>query len=357
MGISDATTIRRRGGVVMCKIITITNLSKVKNLKKLVEVAAELVGETEKDGFGYAIQTKDGLFGERTISPRGFKYSMDRPEFGAPYAVSGYNRFGVKGKATGAGIFHGRTSTNQAGVLNTHPIQKHGWTLIHNGVVTNHGPKYPMVTGNDTEHIVELMGTIGITGVEEFLTGYYAFAAFDPAGRLHVVRDSTAQLHVAYIKEIEAVIFATKEAHIDDLCEEMKWTASVASKVRENVHLTFERGNAIKATHASIEPRGRTATESAWASKSLGYELADSDGAYGVADDWSDDELQFLQEMDMQADDTYSILDFKGNKITIAEFKSLETDWKLACTVVRPDGTICDQNDYASDKLYYGGVS
>jgi len=340
----------------MCKIITLTNLAKVKNLKKLADLACALVGESERDGYGYAIQGASGVFGERTLRPSDFDSSFKRPLFEPSFSVQHYNRFGTKSKAIGAGLFHGRTSTNDATLINTHPIQKHNWTLIHNGVVSNHGPDYAMITSNDTEHLIEYMATIGSRGIEDHLTGYYAFTAIDPSGRLHVVKDATARLYTAKVMTIDSIIFATKESHITDLCRDMKWTASISSEVIDNTHLIFENGELVH--QASIAPRGRTQTETRFASRSLGYDLNDNWSAplYSTAktSDYDVSEQAFLDEMDQFGDSSYTIKDYLGSIISLEVFNRLSDDDKLNCTVIRADGTIVDQTDYQIERLYEG---
>lgn len=353
----------------MCKIIALTNLSKVKSIKKLTETACSLVGETERDGFGYAIQGAKGVFGERTLRPSAFSPSFARPLLTVPFAEPGYNRFGSKSKPAGAGLFHGRTSTNNVSIVNTHPIVKNRWTLIHNGVVTNHGPKYTMETTNDTEHLVHYLSTTGIKGIEEHLTGYYAFGAIAPDGRLHVAKDSTAQLYVAEIPAIDSMVFATRESHITELCEAMNWTHSVTGKVDDDTYLVFEPDGTL-ITHESIKPRGRTATEDAFSSRSLGYKLdaerpdfdtyAKYSNLYGepyqatTSPQYSNDELQFLKELEEHGDSSYLIKAYNGRTITIEEFRAMEDDDKLCCTVIRPDGTVVDQVNYMNERLYEG---
>lgn len=332
----------------MCKMISLTNVSKVKNLNKLTKAACDLVSESEVDGFGYAIQGKDGIFGERTTSPENFEPSFDKPILSVDFVKHGYNRFGKESTGKGGAIFHGRTSTNSKTLLNTHPIVKHGWTLIHNGVVSNHGTGYEMLTSNDTEHIVENMATIGISGVEANLTGYYAFCAFNPKNEMHIVRDSIAGLFAGYVASIDSFIFATSERHILAICKAMKWTSSVVESVEENRHLIFNNGKLVSSQ--TIKPRGRTSYENKYASLSLGREISED------VEPWStekqdEDEIMFLEEMSKHADDSYTIEDYRGDKITISQFKDLSDEEKLYCYVIRPDGTVCDQNDYATEKL------
>ena len=187
--------------------------SKVKQQNKLINTAAKLLSEYEKHGFGYVAQGERGVFGERSLSPSTFKTSFDVSDFEAPFVENKSNTFGVKTKFSGSVLFHGRTSTNDISLINTHPINKRGWSLIHNGVVSNHGPKYEMTTTNDTEHLVEYLSTVGVSGIEQHLSGYYAIAAIAPDGITHILRDDTATLFVARVDSIDSYIIATTETH------------------------------------------------------------------------------------------------------------------------------------------------
>jgi len=334
----------------MCKIITLSNVSKVKGLQRLIDLAQDLVGQSERDGFGYAVQTDKGLFVERTVRPDSFKPTRGRQSIALPFASPVSNSVGTRGKPTGAIMFHGRTSTNTKSLLNTHPIVKHGWTLIHNGVVSNHGRKYDQFTSNDTEHLVEYLSNEGINGVASNLTGYYAVTAIDPQGRLHVIRDSTARLSVAFIESIDSFIFATRPDHIEEICREMKWKLTHVSDFELNCYLVLNK-TSIESV-SKFEPRGSTSIESAYSGQSLGYSISTETDLR----DPTVDQAMFLEEMDQHGSDHYSIEDFRGNTLSYDQFKALPDDEKLLCSIIRPDGTIVSPDDYSSDRYYYGSA-
>lgn len=357
----------------MCKIIALTNVSKLKSTAKLTRIAAELVGETERDGFGYAIQTASGVYGERTLKPSGFSPSKSRSSFDNVFSSPLTSRYGTPAKHTGAALFHGRTSTNTKSLTNTHPIQKHGWSLIHNGVISNQGRAYEAITSNDTEHLVEYLANEGIKGLEDFITGYYAIAALDPNGLLHVIRDSTASLYTARIESIDSVIFATKASHIEELCEEMKWEHSYINEVLENSYTVFE-GSTVK-HFASFTPKGRTAYESRYAEASLGYSLGDETLAdtvgtstiinlpiseavlVGSIEEQEQHEEAFLEELDTYGSNEYVFIDhYTGTQLDFEAFCSLADSEKLQCTVIRPDGTIFDPKNFYSKEFYSGAI-
>jgi len=265
----------------MCKVFALTNMSKIKRVQHTIETIAEFLKARDRDGFGYAIQGKKGLYGERSLKEV-FESQLRRVFIDYSFVDLEYNRFGTRGKVEGAGIFHSRVSTNDVNIVNTHPIMKNDWTLIHNGVVSNLGPNYERDTTNDTEHLVHYLSTEGIAGVEKHLSGYYAFAAFDPDGRLHIARDSKATLYCAWSDTIESTIFATTEELIEDIAHELDWKLSNVNPVKDNTYLIFDKGGCDYA-ESTISPRGSTYAENKHAMASLGS--AASAGGYPQDDE------------------------------------------------------------------------
>ncbi len=354
----------------MCKVMAFTNLTKVKNIQKLVNTVVRAL-EGEDDGFGYSIQTANGVYGERSLNPLTFKYSMKREQMKFPFLIDEYNRFGVLAPPSGGGIFHTRTSTNDRTLINTHPINKHGWSLIHNGVVTDHGPKYEMATTNDTEHVLERLVSGGINAVAEHLSGYYGVAALDPMGKLHVFRDDRAPLYFAEVKDIDSYIIATTDEAIEEVAKVMKWTLPVIQLLADNHYLIFEGNNIIN--QEVFTPRGSTWNEDRLADLSLGETVKPDAGnkwtesvetyrPYREMETrWhdsglSEDEILFLEEIETTMDSTYHVIDYRGNPIDVEDFFQMNPEEMLCCTVIRPDGTLCDQMDYHTDKLYNGKV-
>lgn len=353
----------------MCKVLMLTDMSKVKEVSKLVNLVNKVLNEP--DGFGYAIQGESGLFGEKTTDTKDFKYSMFRKYLDHNFLDASYSRFGKYSRPIGSGLFHGRTSTNDLNITNTHPIQKHDWTLIHNGVVTDHGPKYSMVTSNDTEHVLERLATGGIDSVATHLTGYYAIGAFDPIGQLHVFRDDRAPLYFAEVTTINSFIIATTKTSIERVCKEMKWSVSLISKVKDNTYIVFNRNKII--SHSGFTPRGATLAENRYADLSLresirgarhniqDYSIQDfnyssyfDDRESESYEKYSKDELYFLDEIETQVDESYLILDSKENQIELEEFLSYSVEDQLSCILVRPDGTVMDSYSYSTNRLYSG---
>lgn len=350
----------------MCKIVTFTNLNKVNNIDKLIKVVSKNLLQYEKDGFGYAIHGEHGVFGERMCNTTQYKSSWGKKQLDRKWLNSNRNLFGIKSKIKGAGIFHGRTSTNDVNLLNTHPIVKDDQYLIHNGVVTNNGPEYKQFTTNDTEHLLHYLTTTGIEGVEQYLSGYYAVSMLGSDGDLVIFRDSIAPLYCAEVVELgNELIFATTETLIEDICLEMNWTYSSISKLNDNTYLKFSKGELVEVR--DINPLGYTKNETKHSKKSLGTDFDTYDSYNKTKQDFklysnddliefSEDEEQFLEETTKYSDHTYTFLDYRGNSMDRKEYMMLSTYEKLYCTVIRPDGTICDPNDYYTDKLWSGAI-
>lgn len=333
----------------MCKILVLTNTEKLKNQTDVIESIAGHLQKDHTDGFGYAIQGENGVYGERTIADAFSSRleSKSKLEVTLPIIVPEYNKIGaMPSKPIGGALFHGRTSTNDHGLPNTHPIQKHGWTLIHNGVVNNHGPTYEQVTTNDTEHLIEYLGTVGMQGIEQNITGYYAIGALDNVGNLHVIKDSTAQLCVAHNETLACLVFGTTEKLIKDVAKSCKWTIGPVEKVRDDIHMIFDKSGVLISVN-EINPRGFGREESRLADRSLGFKVY-------ATDDFSKEDLEYYNEWKNETDFVdagYTFRDWNGRPMDYKEFMACDEVTKLDCTVIRPDGTIVDAEDYFAERL------
>lgn len=341
----------------MCKIIVFTNASKLKQKTDARKIAA-ILSASQRDGFGYAIQGKNGVFGERTIKPLSYTSRFGMPKNDLPWVQSTHETFGEPSIATGAAIFHGRTSTNEVSLRNTHPIAKHGWNLIHNGVVNNTGEKYDMLTTNDSEHVLHFLNRGGVDDVAKNLTGYYAVAAISPENRLHVFKDATARLFSGYSKKLDSFIFGTTLDILEELCDDLKLGDITFEPVLDNIALVFEGNNLI--SHETFKSRGYSQSEAQFAGASLGRTLpsVSNTGAYSYLDS-ARSELQsitsdqktldnkifeYWEELD-SADASFSFADVNGNALTWDEFHRLSDTQKCYCTITRGDGTILEYPD------------
>lgn len=351
----------------MCKIVIFTNFRKVNDNKEVINYIANKLLETETDGFGYTIQGKKGAYGEKYIGKNvDFEVSIgiNKPKtefYSLPFLEKNREVFGVPSKSNGGALFHGRISTNKSGLKNTHPINKHGWSLIHNGVVTDHGPKYTMITDNDTEHVLERLATGGIDALTEHLTGYYAVGAFDPKGNLHIVRDNIAWLYCAKIEELDTYLFATTAKLIEGICETFGYERSTIELVKADSYMVFNTTGDLK-SFKKIETRGYGHKESSLMSKSLSYMGDDMPFKehYDNITDMTINDLDMQQMADYEAyrlevdnciDDTYQVLDYSQRRIKIDVFKKLDQTSQDECTIIRPDGTLLTYEDYHTDRL------
>ncbi len=269
----------------MCKIIAFTNTSKI-NLKACVNEIGNTLLKTEQDGFGYAVKGKSGVFGEKAIVPH-FKSRLGKKSIMLPIVKNRYLSFGTVDELTGPGIFHGRTSTNSEGLVNTHPMQRPDdkglWHLIHNGVVDDIGEKYSKLTDNDSEDVLyRLMLGVknnadGLTDnpieeIERTLEGYYAFACIDSDGLLHIGRDAYADLYMAWSDKLDTFIIATTEGLVHKLNKMLDADIGPIDEVEDEVYMVFNGNELIY--HQFIRPLGFTRKQAAKSGASLGREIA-----------------------------------------------------------------------------------
>lgn len=349
----------------MCKIMALTNTSKL-DIKRATKVISEILTVYEKDGFGYAVQGENGVFGEKSIADVFNTRFVNLSSIDLPITKKTHQMFGNPSKGKSAGIWHSRTSTNTKGLLNCHPMQRDGWNLIHNGVVTDYGPKYKKLTGNDSEDVLKRL-IDGIDKVERHLSGYYAVAAIDPQGRLHVVKDATARLVVCHSPTINSYIFATNQDLIEQLAKKLKLKISPIDSVEDNVYFTFD-GNDIVSCQ-TIKPRGYTYYESQYAKDSLGHDIDDrpyynadqprdllppsssrpSSGTYSSARHGNNDQAKLSYYHWRHAIQTLSedhqIFDRAWNTVKLADFKAMDYIDQSYCTIIKPDGKIIEKWD------------
>ncbi len=265
----------------MCKILIITNTRKITDHKALVTNAAAKL-KSQRDGFGWAAITEDNkIFGVRTNDVEKFVSRLEGKKLMLPFleGSDSDNEFGEFAPAitSRAFIAHGRVSTNNKDLINVHPINRAGWSLIHNGVVTDHGPKYEMHTTNDSEHVLKHLVTGGISAVSEHLTGYYAFAAFDPSGNLHIGRDRIADLYCAYVDSLESYVYATTKALITEMYQcSTGWVGlSAIAKMQDDVYVIHKPDGTF--TWDRFKSRGRDVFSFSMAQRSLGRSFDDGD--------------------------------------------------------------------------------
>lgn len=383
----------------MCKIIAFTDMSKI-NLKKCVNDIGNTLLKTERDGFGYAVSGVKGVFGEKTTSKH-FKSRIHNNNWiHLPIIKKRYEKFGLVDALSGAGIFHGRTSTNSEGLVNTHPMQRPSddgiWHLIHNGVVDDLGEDYSKLTDNDSEDMLfRLMQGIEqvkrgetdnpMEAIETTLEGYFAFACIDPQGLLHIARDGYATLFMAWSETLNTYIIATTEGLVMKLNKMLDAKIGPIDEVEDDVYMVFKGNELIY--HKFISPLGFTWYQADKSQASLGRALspnattdfsgrsysrseivtrseshhrpsqdmiAESDwdtessfdralAAMGSDDERLDDNeiayYEYKREVD-NMDASYTITDENGTFIKPHEFYKLDPIAQEQCTIIRADGSL-----------------
>lgn len=192
----------------MCKQIIITNPWQTLNDTVVNHFKQIVCADNNADGFGIA--TNGGYL----------KYAKPAPKIGSklqPVHSLDFVHGGegsLPDKASNVLMAHGRYSTNDIGIKETHPIVDEGVCLVHNGVVRT-DIAYETVTRNDSELILRAYQSGGIAEILENMGGYYAFGLMDATlDALYVVRDSTAMLYVSRVEQTNSLIFATKAEDI-----------------------------------------------------------------------------------------------------------------------------------------------
>ena len=343
----------------MCKIVTFTN-SKNLDIEKISNEIGNILLKTERDGFGYAVQSKSGVYGEKTIDTN-FK-SRIKSKVKIPLSIvkQKYESFGNYTDDTGAMILHGRVSTNTRGLKNCHPIIRDKHYLIHNGVVTDHGESYNKLTSNDSEDVL-FRFMKGIQEVERNLTGYYAFSCLDSEGRLHIVRDSIATLFVAWCSINETFIFATTKELLNKVVKAIGGEINYIDEVQDDVYMIFKDNQLVHTSR--IESRGFTTVESAWSEQSLGRKLTNEEPEPNFYDNGNfyafyDPEEMEIDDIDLKdafkwVDDTYLIWDKDGIEMDNEEFHKLDYHLQKKCYL---ESTKQDKIFYAIHKSKLKGA-
>lgn len=258
----------------MCKLFAIANTAHLsrKQLDQLLRRLNLRFQETEEDGFGWALAPRGRNPGhhsahivERFVSPATFGgldggiriydsltpeclAAVDMPE--ADYAAALPADF----KPSGPLIAHGRSATSHISLLNTHPFQKNGWTMAHNGVVEEvRAGFYETDTSCDSEHLLNCFA-LG-EGPREFaarVRGKYAVAALSPENRLHICKNYLATLWAARCTEL-GWVFATDPRDIFSVFNLLKLTRPVPVPVSNNTHIVLDGDGAISSTE-TINP-------------------------------------------------------------------------------------------------------
>lgn len=226
----------------MCKLIAISGLS-VKGRKQsnaLIKKTSELLGASQRDGYGFAIGTGKvsdmslGVYIERYINPAvvtgmgTLKQSRNTMPSGIKTVLKDGVDFDSQGDMPSGKlveapfIAHGRTATCGKVIDNTHPFtgKNNGkqWTIAHNGVVEWSGINLPLKTTCDSEHLLNCF--LYLNGEQSFtegIAGYAAIVGINPEGEMFALRDDRAPLYVQYILELKNYVVCTDPAHCTEV--------------------------------------------------------------------------------------------------------------------------------------------
>ena len=320
----------------MCKLIALNTAAckSTRQASQLVLQMRTLLAASQRDGFGYAINTSDGVFSERYVNPDSCsglgstKASRDilpvtlqtQLTYGVDYDQQG--NLPTKGAVQGCVIAHGRTATCDKTVANTHPFTGSNagkqWTIAHNGVVDWNGLRLPLQTTCDSEHILNCFLYLqGEKSFKDGLAGYAAVVGIDPQGEMFALRDDRAPLYVQYIKEINQYIICTDQTHCEALSKTMiafnslkNATVTTPMMIAPYVKHVFHKNGEVTSTKFDKFSGSSTRISSASIYRSMG-----SAGAYGSA--WDDD---------------YGYGTYRGNRSHIASTTPVKSTPSIAST-------------------------
>lgn len=260
----------------MCKLFAMTNMKKVKLNSKFIGIVKDAVtAEADKDGFGYAILDKRGnVGGERTLNVETFRALRGNVNDRAVHKLSFVNKQNnVYGKinvnSAKAFVAHGRYSTNDVSLENTHPFVHKDFALFHNGVVQDAGKgvsKKDLTTTCDTEILYHYWQRKGLSDITKNVTGYYALAILESSGLLHIIRDDQAELWITHIKSIDSYMIATTPDILEEVCKKMRWNCEPPEPIVDNKHIVFN-GNEVVSEN-DFKPRGKRSSK--FSAKELG---------------------------------------------------------------------------------------
>jgi len=241
----------------MCKLVGWTS-SKNNPLAKAMADAAlqaahDQIRKTERDGFGYAQAGSTGLRA-RYLDPHEFHDMNGIPNlyrragrmaeaFATTYRTAHEGSY----KPDRHMIGHGRTATCGINLENVHPFRRSGWTLAHNGVINWEGPKcksHEKVTC-DSQHLLIAMAdnTPMLKRKEQLdhISGYAAFLALNPQGKLIVAVDDRAKLY-AGITSKERWIFGTTPEIVEAVADAWNCSGVTAYPLAAWTWLEFAEG-------------------------------------------------------------------------------------------------------------------
>ncbi len=275
----------------MCLLFALSDTSKVsqQDLQRLLLMVSSEFGRTQRDGFGFALGDANSPtpYIERYAKPTDFmgpgRLAQHLQEAGwmGKYALHGdWEQSGdwSKLKHTGPLIVHGRTATSGVALKNTHPFHKNGWTLAHNGVVQWHGPKLPLESTCDSEHLLNCYTSLqGPASFGTCITGWFATLAIDPAGMLRVAKCAMTDLYFAWSPKWQTYVFSTNAPWLVNVSTMLSLDCTRPLALEPYVELTLKGNDCAGAL--PFDPPRVNSRYSAQAERALGKPVYDADDA------------------------------------------------------------------------------
>lgn len=276
---------------------------------KALIAAAKVIGRSERNGFGFAQAGAQGLHA-RFVKPEDFR-SMDSLPSLWKLSGAGYAAFAASTRSEQTGyysrnkstIVHGRTATCAVNLANTHPFRHDGWTLAHNGVVnwTGKQTKLHRKATCDSQHLLyALTDNAGDTAAQmeamKHITGYAAFLALSPRGKLIVAVDSMASLYAGITKKGRWIFGTTKEI-VEEIAESWNCKSVDAFAIDDWTWMEFApRGGdpvVYKWSHGEA-----TSRETRYAKASLGRSVDTSWARASAFDSYKSSDYKFEKKSD-----------------------------------------------------------
>lgn len=261
----------------MCKVMMMSGLKKDKMEKAVpfIQMMGHLMSKSNTDGLGYVAMKEDGsLFGERwlyndtawnktmPVDTAAHRLVMNLPDLTSATDSIPFerNEFGEGELEDAVSILlHTRMATSGRGMHNTHPFvtKDNKFALIHNGVITNDRDFELTLSTCDSEAILvsymknKVHNKIeNIQSMADELRGYYACGIYSSSRgipQLDIFRANGANLHVAYINDLETFVFSTSGDDIRDACKYLELTHEPVYAVKEEKVLRLDpiTGNRI----------------------------------------------------------------------------------------------------------------
>lgn len=269
----------------MCKLAGWTS-SKESKLTKVaaddaIIAAHKVISQTERDGFGYAQAGSSGLRA-KFVDPKEYKgidclSNLYRRAGKAAGAFSTAYRTSIEGayKPDKSTIIHGRTATCGISLENVHPFRRKGWTLAHNGVCGYAGKDQGehSKTTCDSQHLLICMADNTPTEKRkedlQNITGYAAFLALNPQGKLFVAVDDTASLY-AGITSKGRWIFGTNAKIVEAIADAWKCKGVTAYPLDNWTWLEFDPACNKEPVLSEWKHRKANERQLGFASQSLG---------------------------------------------------------------------------------------